>query len=38
MNFTFVYLYKHNVIHQAHNKVVVTDSDSKFYIKPYIRG
>jgi len=37
MDFTFMYLFKHSGIHQAHIKVVVTDKVSTYYIKPYIR-
>ena len=37
MDFTFMYLYKHSGIHQAHTKVVVADNVSTYYIKPYIR-
>jgi hypothetical protein len=38
MEFTFMYLNKQSGIHQAHIKVVVTDNDSMYYIKLYIRG
>lgn len=38
MDFTFMYLNKQSSIHQAHIKFVVTDSDSIYYIKLYIRG
>lgn len=37
MDFTFMCLYKHSGIHQAHIKVVVTDSVSTYIIKPYNR-
>jgi hypothetical protein len=35
MDFTFMYLYKHSAIHQAHIKVVVTDNVLTYYIKLY---
>jgi hypothetical protein len=38
MEFTFMYLNKHSGFHQAHIKVVVSDNDSIYYIKLYIRG